>query len=101
MYLTIEGGDADTALESVSVSTDVAAMAQIHQTVMMDDGTMGMTELPGVEVPAGETVMMVPGGVHVMLMQLSEPLELGDEIDVTLVFDNGTERVVTAEVRDE
>jgi copper(I)-binding protein len=101
VYLTIEGGDADAALESVSVSTDIAAMAQIHQTVMMDDGTMSMTMLPEVEIPAGSTVMMVPGGVHVMLMELAEPLEVGDEVDVTLTFDNGTERTVTAEVRDE
>ena len=47
VYLTIEGGDADTALTSVSVGADVAAMAQIHQTVMKDDGTMGMTMIAG------------------------------------------------------
>ena len=101
VYLTIEGGGADTALSGVSVSSDVAAMAQIHQTVMRDDGTMGMTRIDQVEIPAGSTVIMVPGGMHVMLMELAEPLELGDTLDMTLTFDNGTELITTAEVRDE
>jgi copper(I)-binding protein len=101
VYLTIEGGDADAALSGVSVSSDVAAMAQIHQTVMRDDGTMAMTRIPLVEIPAGSTVMMVPGGMHVMLMELAEPLEIGDTLDMTLTFDDGTELTTTAEVRDE
>ena len=101
VYLTIEGGDVDTALSGVSVSSDVAASAQLHQTVMRDDGTMAMTRLPNVEIPAGSTVMMVPGGVHVMLMELAEPLELGDTLDMTLTFDSGTELTATVEVRDE
>lgn len=101
VYLTIEGGDADTALTGVSVSTDVAGMAQIHQTVMRTDGSMGMTMIPEVEIPAGTTVAMVPGGVHVMLMDLAAPLELGMTVDVVLTFDNGTEITTTADVRDE
>ena len=101
VYLTIEGGEADTALSGVSVSADVAAMAQIHQTVIRDDGVMAMTRIPRVEIPAGSTVIMVPGGMHVMLLELAEPLELGDTLDMTLTFDNGTELTTTAEVRDE
>lgn len=101
VYLTVEGGDTDTALTGVSVSSDVAAMAQIHQTVMRDDGTMGMSMLPEVEIPAGTTVAMVPGGVHVMLMDLAEPLEVGMTVDVVLTFDDGTEITTTADVRDE
>jgi copper(I)-binding protein len=101
VYLTIEGGDADAALSGVSVSPDVAAMAQIHQTVIRDDGVMAMTRIPHVEIPAGSTVMMVPGGMHVMLMELAEPLEIGDTLDMTLTFDNGTELTTTVEVRDE
>ena len=101
VYLTIEGGDVDTALTGVSVPSDVAATAEIHQTVIRDDGLMAMTMIPNVEIPAGSTVMMVPGGVHVMLLELAEPLEIGDTIGMTLTFDNGTELAATAEVRDE
>ena len=101
VYLTIEGGAAATALSGVSASSDVAAMVEIHQTVLRDDGTMGMTRIFDVEIPAESTVMMVPGGMHVMLLDLTEPLELGDTFDMTLTFDNGTELTTTVEVRDE
>jgi copper(I)-binding protein len=57
--------------------------------------------IPHVEIPAASTVMMVPGGVHVMLMELAGPLELDDTLDMTLTFDNGTEFTTTVEVRDE
>ena len=101
VYLTIEAGVADTALTGVAVSSDVAAMAQIHQTVIRDDGTMGMTMIPDVKISAGSTVMMVPGGVHVMLMGLEKPLDIGNGFDVTLTFDDGTALTTTVEVRDE
>ena len=101
VYLTIEGGEADTALSGVAASSDVAAMVELHQTVIRDDGAMGMIQIPEVEIPAGSTVMMVPGGLHVMLIDLEEPLELGDRFDMTLAFTNGTELITTVEVRDE
>lgn len=101
VYLTIEGGEVDASLSRVSASSDVADTVEIHQTVLRDDGTMGMTRISDVEIPAGSTVMMVPGGMHVMLIDLAEPLELGDTFDVTLTFDNGTELTTTVEVRDE
>ncbi len=101
VYLTIEGGEADTALSRASAPAAVAATVEIHQTVIRDDGAMGMTEIPQVEIPAGSTVMMVPGGLHVMLLDLAEPLELGDTFDMTLTFDDGAELITTVEVRDE
>lgn len=101
VYLTIEGGEADASLRTVSASPEVADSVEIHQTVLRDDGTMGMAEMSGVTIPAASTVMMVPGGMHVMLLDLTKPLEPGDTFDVTLAFDDGTELTTTVEVRDE
>ena len=101
VYLTLDGGETDTAMTGASASSDVAAEVEIHQTVMRNDGTMGMTQLSQVDIPAGSTVMMVPGGLHVMLIDLSQPLELGDTFDMTLTFDNGAELTATVDVRDE
>jgi copper(I)-binding protein len=101
VYLTIEGGVSDTALSGASASSDVAAAVELHQTVIRDDGTMGMTEMPQVTIPAESTVMMVPGGLHVMLLDLKEPLELGDTFELTLTFDDGTNLTTTVDVRDE
>ena len=101
VYLTIDGAETDTALSGVSASTDVAAMVELHQTVLRDDGAMGMTQISDVEIPARSTVMMVPGGLHVMLIDLAEPLELGDTFDMTLTFDSGAELTTLVEVREE
>lgn len=101
VYLTIDGGPADIALSGASASSDIAATVEIHQTVVRDDGTMGMTQMSRVEIPAESTVMMVPGGLHVMLIDIVEPLEVGDTFDMMLVFDDGTELATTVEVRDE
>lgn len=101
VYLTIEGGEGDMTLQDASASTEIASRVELHQTVVRDDGTMGMTRVDGVEIPAGATVMMVPGGLHVMLIDLGEPLELGDSFALTLEFDDGSEVPTTVKVRDE
>lgn len=101
VYLTIDGGGADTALTAAAASADVAAAVELHQTVIRDDGAMGMTQVSRVDIPAESTVMMIPGGLHVMLLDLAAPLELGDTFDLRLTFDDGTVLISTVEVRDE
>lgn len=65
---------------------------------MMDD-MMTMVEVDEIEVPAGETVMLKPGGYHIMLMELAEPLEAGSTIELTLEFHESGSQKVTFEVR--
>lgn len=100
VYMMIEGGDEADTLTGVSVSPDVAAMAQIHETTMNDEGAMMMSEVNGIPVPAGGSVELAPGGFHVMLMNLAEPLQTGTTFDVTLTFAGAGDVTVTAEVRD-
>lgn len=100
VYMTITGGDAADRLVGVSVGADVAGMAQLHESSMNDQGVMSMEQVPEISVAADGTVMLEPGGFHVMLMNLAEPLQAGDEIDVTLMFQEAGEIEVTAEVRD-
>lgn len=63
-------------------------------------GAMVMRQIMSLPLPAGETVELAPGGYHVMLIGLVDPLEVGDTIDVTLTMASGAVRTVTAEVRD-
>jgi copper(I)-binding protein len=66
------------------------------------DGAMTMRELEdGLALPAGETVNLEPGGYHVMLLDLPDPLETGETFDLTLEFESGESRVISIEVRDE
>lgn len=64
----------DEADRLISVSTDVAGMAQIHS-MSMENNVMKMAELPdGLEIKPGETVVLKPGAIHIMLMGLKAPL---------------------------
>lgn len=95
LYLTVVGGAEADSL--VGADTSAARSVELHETTMNDDGTMGMSEVAAVEVPAGETVRLEPGGFHLMLVDV-EPLVVGDEVDVTLTWEHGGDMTVTAEV---
>ena len=107
VYMDLEAGET-TAVVAASVSDEVAAEVELHETAAMDDSDMddsdmAMTMRPveRIELPAGETVSLAPGGLHIMLLGLVEPLEVGDEFDVTLSRESGVELVVAVVVRDE
>lgn len=103
-YMTISGGSDDDALTGASVDSSIAARAELHETSMIEgeEGAdmMMMTPVVSIAVPAGDEVVMEPGGYHVMLFQLAEPLVAGNEFTMTLHFENEGDRDVTVEVRD-
>ncbi len=71
---------------------------------MEDDGHSGgammMQPIESIDVPAGGSVSLEPGGIHIMLLELAEPLEAGTSFDLTLILDDGEEHQVSVEVRD-
>ena len=85
-FLTIvNSGTEDDRL--VSASVDFAKDAQIHE-MAMEGTVMKMRQLPdGLVIPAGETVVLEPGGYHLMFMGLSQPLVEGETVPVTLTFE--------------
>lgn len=116
-YMTL-GSDEAATIVSASVPSEVAGRAELHETVavgtdddsmsddaMSDDsmGDMAMTMQPvdSLEIPAGGELTLEPGGYHIMLLDLADPLETGETFDITLTGDDGTEITVAVEVRDE
>lgn len=70
----------------VAVSTPAAAIAEVH-TMRMEGDVMKMAALKdGLELPAGTTVELKPGGYHLMLMDLKMPLKKDTSIPLTLVL---------------
>ncbi len=69
----------------VSASTPVAGVAEVHE-MKMEGDVMRMRALPGLDLPAGKTVELKPGGYHVMLMDLKTPLPKDSTVPLTLVF---------------
>jgi len=97
VYFSIinSGGKAD---ELLSVSTPIAASAEIHDTQTVK-GVMQMREVGSVSCPAGATVKIEPGGLHVMLRGLQQPLTEGKRFDLTLRFRIAGDVLVKVTVR--
>ncbi len=85
-YLTItNNGDASDRL--ISGSTNVASRFEVHSMVV-EDGVAKMRPVEGgVEIRARQTVELKPGSFHVMLMGLTQPLQEGQRVTGTLVFE--------------
>ena len=85
-YLTIANSGAD-ADRLAGVASPIADRVEIHE-MTTKDGTMTMRQAEaGVEIPAGETVALAPGGFHIMFIDLKETLVEGGEVPVTLTFE--------------
>ena len=70
----------------VGVATPVAGVAQVHE-MKMEGGVMKMAEVKGgLDLPAGKSVALKPGGYHVMLMDLKEQLTKDSTVPLTLTF---------------
>lgn len=91
-YMEIaNAGAGDDTLLSVAVAPEFAGMVQLHE-MQMQDGVMLMDEVDGgIPVPAGTTVALEPGGLHVMFMRLPAGLEDGARIPATLNFEKAGE----------
>ena len=75
----------------VSASSPAAGVVEIHEMTMQGD-VMRMRAIPGLDLPAGKTVELKPGGLHIMLIDLKQPLEPGKTVPVTLVVESGGKR---------
>lgn len=83
-YLSITNhGKAADAL--VAASSPVAARVEFHQTTLAD-GMARMRPLTGIDIAAGATVKIEPGGIHLMLADLKAPLEPGKAVPLVLEF---------------
>ncbi|WP_287987274.1 copper chaperone PCu(A)C [Piscinibacter sp.] len=82
----------------VSASSPVAGVVEIHE-MAMEGNTMKMRAVPGLELPAGKTVELKPGGYHVMLMDLKQPLKNGESVPLTLVVEGKDGRRETLELK--
>ncbi|MEM7290947.1 MAG: copper chaperone PCu(A)C [Pseudomonadota bacterium] len=95
MTITNTGSEADRL---IAATVDFAGDVQIHEMSMQDD-IMKMRQLEeGLEIPAGEKVMLQPGGYHIMFMQLEKQLKEGEKYDATLIFEKAGSVDVTLNV---
>lgn len=99
-YLTISNEASADALVGAS-APDVTDRASVHETTTGDDGMTGMHHTPSVGIPAGGSLVLQPGGVHVMLEDLKKDLVAGDTVRLRLAFEQAGVLEVDAQVRSE
>jgi len=82
----------------VAVESPAAERSELHDHIMEED-VARMVQVEAIEIPPGERVALDPGGLHIMLIGLVEPLHAGDRVPLTLHFEQAGSVEVEAEVR--
>lgn len=86
------------AVSLVKVSSPVAKMVEMHETRMEGDVNR-MREVRRIDVPAGGSVALKPGGYHLMLMGVTKPLQAGQTVPFSLVFETADGKRSSVEVK--
>ncbi len=86
----------------LSAKAEACDIVELHEMYMKDGGVMGMREVPGgvIDIPAGETVELKVGGLHVMCIGKLADFNVGDTYPVTLTFANAGDMTINVEIRD-
>ena len=86
----------------IAVKSPAAGVVEIHE-MRMDNDVMRMRAIPALELPAGEQVKLAPGGFHLMMMDLKQPITAGQTLGFTLTLEDAKgkrrEKQIEAQVR--
>ena len=96
-YFTIENRT-DKPVTPITLSVAGVGDAQLH-TMVDRQGQASMQPLEKLQIPPHASVDLAPGGIHVMMSDITRPLKVGSTVDLTLTFDGGRTRTVRAVVR--
>ncbi len=96
-YMTITN-TSDQSVSIVDISSKFFTAVEMHETVE-NSGMMSMQALTSLTVAAGTKRELKPGGIHLMMMQPTQTLELGSLVAITLLFDNGDTQTLQMTVR--
>lgn len=96
-YMTIYNTGAE-AVTLTGLSTPLAMMPAIHETRTSAEGVSSMAPTDEITIAPGESVALEPGGLHVMLLQLQEPMVEGETFPLTLIFEDGGEATVDVSI---
>ena len=96
-YIVIENhSQTDVALKGAS--TSAADVIELHK-MELTDGLMKMRKIDSINVPAGGKVELKPGGYHLMVIGLRQPLKEGDTVSMTLEFSNDQRQSIDIPVK--
>ena len=90
-----------TDITIVTATSPAATVLELHETVEDESGEMVMRAKDGgFTIPAGGELTLEPGGNHIMLMDLVDPVVAGDEVTLVLTFSDDSTYELTAPAKD-
>jgi hypothetical protein len=92
--------DMSSAMPAESTGDGMASASPDAMASMPTSGMLGMQRIDRLEIPAGGSVELKPGSYHLMLIDLTAELKVGDTIEMTLDFEKAGPVTVSAEVRE-
>jgi copper(I)-binding protein len=97
----VNSSSEDDAL--LSATADLCGTVELHESYMQEDGVMAMRPVEGgkITVPAGQTVELKVGGLHVMCLGIGEGFAVGQQVPVTLEFEKAGTMTVNVEIRED
>lgn len=95
-FVTVFNG-ANAPDRLVGVASPVAPDVMVHRS-FVEGGTMKMEHVAAIPIDAGQRIEMKPGGLHIMLVNLKQPLKKGDQFPLSLTFERGGTKEATVTV---
>ena len=96
-FMRIENAGA-TDRQLIKAESPAAKTVELH-THLNEGGMMKMRAVPFIAIKAGGQTELEPGSYHVMLIGLTQPLKDGDQVAITLTFDDGSQQRISAPAR--
>jgi len=100
VYFVIEN-ETNFNVKLQSVNTNIAEDAQIHMTMVNDQSVMSMEMQEFVEIPSGSEINFKSGGLHIMLANLNQDLQVGDTFILSLQFENAGQTNIEVLVKEQ
>ena len=97
VYLVLSNNGAEMD-RLIAAATPVAEKASLH-TILVVDGVIKMRPVDAIEIAPGEPSVLQPGGLHIMLIGLKQPLKRGETVPVILTFEQAGEVEVMSHVQ--
>lgn len=96
-FMSIKNSSA-TAHAIVKASSDISKVVELH-THTHENGMMMMRQVEKMDIPANGETTLQPGGLHIMLIGLHNELKLDQKVSITLEFEDGSKKEISAPVR--
>ena len=96
VFFTISNAG-NTTDRLLRASTPIAARVALHQ-MAVDEGMMKMRAVPSLELRPGARLELQPGGYHLMLLDLKQPLKAGEKFPITLIFERAGALTVPVQI---